>query len=752
MWRAWPAASNLSGGGGDSRRVKPGGSDSELFTDQGATMSTLGNLLLSVSALAAIFSIGALVLGHRLGPREGEPATNAGYIATFVIAASTTVATLLLTLAFFREDWSLQYVVMNHSTDVSSLAWLFKLSAVWAGREGSLLFWAWLLTLFAAYMAYKRMSVTDPLSNIGIAVTNFVQLFFLAALAIPTNNPFVATPAGWVDAAGKLTVNYAMIPLLQHWAMILHPPTLFIGYAGLTIPFAFAVAALIVNDGSKRWVELVDRIAVFSWLFLGIGIGLGAIWAYVVLGWGGYWAWDPVENASLLPWLTGVGLLHSFTVYRRREGFKVWAVMMAAISFVLVLLGTWITRSGVLGAGASVHTFGEDPWSLWLFFGMMVASLAVPAVGLYLRRDQFSSDDDSESLLSKESSYYFNNVIMLFSALVVTAMTMAPALFKGLSFGPASYDLLARPFGILYVAIMSICPILSWRKTEGADFWKRARWPLGIGGVISVGLLAIWATVMLPNYSPDPKRLTALKGLAGALPAIDHTEAVIGLLVAGFAIALPLYLFFDGARKRAASKSESLGVALFRILTKARTQSGGYLTHLGIGIILVGLIGSAMYVKDLLPTMGTEKGSKFSAGGYDFVLTGTSERTLANGDVESTVNLDLMKNGVKVGTASPGQLAYAVQEQTRLNADVHVEFFRDVFVAYQGQQGENLAFNVKINPMISWTWAGFVLTIVGAALASWPKKRPELAAVAARPVPRPTPSKSPAKTSGKRKK
>jgi cytochrome c-type biogenesis protein CcmF len=335
---------------------------------------------------------------------------------------------------------------------------------------------------------------------------------------------------------------------------------------------------------------------------------------------------------------------------------------------------------------------------------------------------------------------------------VVTAMTMAPALFKGLSFGPSSYDLLARPFGILYVAIMAICPILSWRRTDGADFWKRAKWPLAIGGVISAGLLTVWATVMLPNYSPDPKRLTALKGLAGALPAIDHTEAVIGLLVAGLAIALPLYLFFDGARKRAASKGESLGVALFRILTKARTQSGGYITHLGIGIILVGLIGSAMYVKDLLPTMGTAKGSKFSAGGYDFVLTGISEKTLANGDAVTTVNLDLMKGGVKVGTASPGQLAYAVQQQTRLNADVHTELFRDVFVAYQGQQGESLAFNVKVNPMISWTWAGFVLTIIGAGLASWPKKRSELAAVSSRSVARPAASKTTSKPAGKRKK
>jgi cytochrome c-type biogenesis protein CcmF len=696
-------------------------------------MTSLGNLLLALSAVGAIFSIAAFVIGHRMGEKHGESATNAGYIATFVVAATTTLANLVLVLAFFRQDWTFKYVVENHSTDVSSLSWLFKLSGWWAGREGSLLFWAWVLTLFAAFVAWRRMGVTDKLSNVALAVINFVQLFFLTALFIPTNNPFQVTPSDWVDATGKLLTTAAMNPLLQHWAMILHPPTLFIGYAGLTIPFAFALAAVFIGDGSKRWVEIVGRITVFSWLLLGIGIGLGAIWAYVVLGWGGYWAWDPVENASLLPWLTGVGLLHSFTVYRRREGFKRWAVMMAGVSFMLVLLGTWITRSGVLGEGASVHTFGADPWSLWLFLSMMVAAIAVPAIGLYIRRDQFAGADDFESLTSKESSYYFNNVIMLFSALVVAAMTLAPALFKGLSFGAASYDLLARPFGIIYVAIMAVCPVLSWRKTEGPAFWKRAKWPLAIGGVISTGLLTIWATVILPNYSSDPKRLASLKGLASAMPAIDHTEAVIGLIVAGLAIALPLYLFFDGARKRAASKGESFGGALLRILTKSRTQSGGYLTHLGIGVILVGLIGSAMYVKDLQLTTGTAPGSKFSAGGYEFVLQDTKETTLKNGDVETVVNLDILRGGTKIGSASPGQLQYAVQQQTRLNADVHSEFFRDVFVAFQGQQGEQLTFNVKINPMISWTWVGFLITIIGASLASWPKKRPEPVAVAAVP-------------------
>ncbi len=274
------------------------------------------------------------------------------------------------------------YVVENHSTDVSSLAWLYKLSGLWAGREGSLLFWAWLLAMFAAWIAYRRMDITDRLSNMGLASHEPDPRDVHCrhdALRLPTTRSRTS-PAGWLGPNGELLVDAAMNPLLQHWAMILHPPTLFIGYAGLTIPFAFAIASLIVNDGSDAWVKIVDRITVFSWLFLGAGIGLGSVWAYVVLGWGGYWAWDPVENASLLPWLTGVGLIHSFTIYRRRDGFKRWTVMMAAFTFALVILGTFITRSGVV---QSVHAFEKDPVSLVLFLTMIIGAVVAAAIGLW---------------------------------------------------------------------------------------------------------------------------------------------------------------------------------------------------------------------------------------------------------------------------------------------------------------------------------------------------------------------------------
>lgn len=690
-------------------------------------MTTLGQVLLAVATIAAIASIGALVWGHSIGRKEGEGLTNTGYLATFAVAGAMTLAVLVLVVAFFRKDFTFLYVAENHSTDVSGLWWLYNLSGVWAGREGSLLFWAWLISVFSAWMAYKRLHVTDPLSNIGLAITNFVQVFFLIALFIQTNNPFrtaVLDAAGNISVGGDMYGNVgqmAMNPLLQHWAMILHPPTLFIGYAGLTIPFAYGLAAVLVGDSSKKWVELVDRVTVFSWLLLGIGIGLGAIWAYVVLGWGGFWAWDPVENASLLPWLTGVGLLHSFTVYRRREGFKMWAVMMASVSFVLVLLGTFITRSGVI---QSVHAFEKDPISLWWFLSMMVLSLVVPAVALYVRRDKFGSRDEFESVLSKEGSYYFNNVLMLLAAVLVAGMTLAPA-FGGPTFSGATYDLLARPIGILYVLIMAVCPILSWNKTDAATFWSRAKWPLGGAAVLAAGFLTVWATVLLPNYTPVASRLP---NLAGALPAIDHTEAVIGILVASLAIALPIYLFIDGARKRAAAKGEGFGSALAGIVFKARTQSGGYITHLGIGIVLIGLIGSTMYVKDVQFLLKEKEGATANVAGYTFTFRGFNDQNLPNGDIVSKAIVDASKGGQLI-RMTPGMTQFANRpegQNSRLDAAVDVAPLRDLFVVFQGSdQNRGLSFDVKVNPMISWTWAGFIILILGTAIAVWPKREPQ---------------------------
>ncbi|MDP2300059.1 MAG: cytochrome c biogenesis protein CcsA [Coriobacteriia bacterium] len=685
-------------------------------------LGILGNSFLALASVAAIASIVSIAAGGK----DGTNARKLGGILTFGVLGFTTLATLLLAVAFLTENWNLLYVVYNHPTLTGPWAWLYRLSGVWAGREGSLLFWEWVLAIFAAFVAGKMLKDGDRLGATGLAVINFVQLFFLAALFIDLNNPFQLTPAGMVDPnTGALLTSAAMNPLLQTWAMIAHPPTLFIGYAGLTVPFAFALAALITGDVSRRWVVLSDRITVFSWLMLGIGIGLGSVWAYIELAFGGYWAWDPVENASILPWFTGVALIHSMTVYRRRGGFKAWTFVLAAVTFVFVLLGTFITRSGIV---QSVHAFNEDPLSFWLFLTMMVGSLSVVLIGVAMRWKSLISDSDGfERIVSKEGSYYFNNVIMLIASVLVAYMTLTSAFpswmpLGGQSIKPPAFDALARPLGIFYILVMTACPILAWGGGDWKKLWERGKMPVIIGTVLAAAFVGLYFTVMLPFFTPD-----------GSTPDWwHHFLAIAGVVTAGYAIGLPIWLFIDGSRKRAAAAGTSIGAAFGWVLTKARTQSGGYLTHLGMGIILIGLVGSTMFVRTHQAVFPQEAGATYEAEGYTLTFVSVEEtrenvRGSGQGDTVYTLVTDVTKDGRAVATARP-QIRFPQQLADRNQSTQHValiiEPFKDVFMSFSGlDQANNANLTIKFFPLQSWVWVGFVITILGSGLAAWPKKQ-----------------------------
>jgi cytochrome c-type biogenesis protein CcmF len=698
-------------------------------------MATFGLVTLQVAFGAALVSIATLLIGHVQGPKKGESLTNVGYIATFVAAGVLTISILIMTVAFFREDFTLQYVAENHSTDVSGLSWLYKLSGVWAGRQGSFLFWTWLVSVFTAFIAWKRMEVTDALSNIGIMISNVVlALFSVGMLFSKSNAPFTATQASWIDPTTHKLIGeaagFGMNPLLEHWAMTIHPPVLFIGYAGMTIPFAFALAALIVKDGSSAWIGIVDRVTVFSWLFLGAGIGLGAIWAYAVLGWGGYWGWDPVESGSLLPWLTGVALVHSMTVYKRRDGFKRWAILLASVTFSLVVLGTFITRSGIV---QSAHTFEADPVSYNLFLSMILGSIGISVALLIARWDAFAGNDEFEALTSKEGAYYFNNVIMLVAAVLVAYLTISPAIPKGLPFGhtsvpPATYDAVARPVGVVYLAILAFCPFLAWRRTDWTTVWKRMRIPLAAAAVIFALLIAEWVTTLKPIYDYMVTQNTdaGKKFIAAGPTWYYHTLAILGFLVASVLIANTVWLFIDGARKRSEARGEGFFAALWSILTKARGQSGGYLAHIGMGIIMIGLIGSAMYVQDETVMVQDKPGTTFKMADYTFTYQGVSESKLPNGNAVSETHLVVSRNGKRVGTMNPGMTVYtnlSTQSKTRLDAKMISNPLRDIFVVFQGGANDNqIVFNVKVNPLIWFTWGGFILLLFGTGLAAWPRR------------------------------
>jgi cytochrome c-type biogenesis protein CcmF len=691
-------------------------------------MVAFGFALLVAALAMSAGGVVALLGGHWA---SGGWLTKVGRAATWLAAAALTGAITVLTAALLATDWHFLYVFDYQPGDASPGAWPLRLSGLWAGREGSLLLWAWLLALFSAWIAWRDRRERGELTQIALAVTNAIVALFSAAMVLSgANNPFLATPASYFDASGRLiAVSEGMSPLLRHWAMILHPPALFIGYAGLTVPFAFAVAALLLGDGSQRWVDATGRIAVLAWLFLGAGIGLGSVWAYVVLGWGGYWGWDPVENASLLPWLAGVGLIHSLTVYRKRGGFKRWAIALSGVTFAFVVLGTFITRTGIVH---SQHSFQPDPVSYDVFLCVIVGTLTVTFGGLAWRWKAFAGADEFESLASREAAYYFNNVLMLVAGVLVAYLTLSSALPASMPFGhkaipPSSFDAIARPVGVLYALILAACPLLSWRRSEGSAFWQRAKWPLVGAAALFALLLAEFAANLMPIY-----RAMMVLGVQNSPTAVmmGHGPfayyaviALLGLMAAALIIANAVALFVTGTIRRAEATGCGLGKAFLGLLAGARQQSGGYLAHLGIGIILIGLVGSAMFVYDNTYLLPASKGVAFPVDDYAFAYAGHTLSTASNGDQTLTLKMDVTRGGKAVRTVVVKQTQFAEGGEIMRQADVVSEPLRDVFASLQGVDGNSFVVNVKVNPLISLTWTGFVVLLLGGGLASWPARR-----------------------------
>ena len=696
-------------------------------------MSMIGLLGLLVAFAGCVISILCLGVAHLLHKKRSferaETLAWGGRVAAVLTAAALTVCCAVLVWCFFTGDNSIQYVLDNRSNSTSPEAWLYKLAGLWAGRQGSLLFWAWLIAVFNAVLVFATRKDARPLDNGALCISQLVLTAFVSVLLFSESNmPFLVTDARFFSEDGALSTMASarsMNALLEHWAMAIHPPTLFIGYAGLTIPFAYAVAALIVNDDSALWVNRSTSYLMFSWLLLGIGIGLGAVWAYVVLGWGGYWGWDPVENASLLPWLVGVALIHSFTVYRQRGAFKRWSVFCACLTFCFVVLGTFITRSGLV---QSVHAFEGDPVSLVMFGALIVLSLLAGIVGLLLRRRSFgavnAADDDIESMMSKEAAYYVNNLIMVVFAVLLAYMTVSSALpswlpFGGQSLSAGTYNAIARPLGIAYLAILAVCPLLGWRRTDKKAFWRAARVPGLCALLLFIVLMVYFATYLLPSYNA----MIAMGGTtAEGLLEQGAPWYYNGLAVVGFAVAS---LLFFNALFMAVRSLKHVGAGKIR---RRLALFGGSVAHASMGIILVGLIGSAMYVTEITGDLTYDEeadgtSDTFVIQDFELVYKDNSIDELGNGNVRYALTFDAYKDGQFVGTVNPAVQLVGATQQQKLEASVIGFPLEDLFVVYRGvNDAGDYSMDVRVNPLISFVWVGFGLLMVGCLIPLFAKR------------------------------
>ena len=713
-------------------------------------MSTFGLIGLLIAFAGTAVSIVCLLVGYAFGKGSakqrnlGETLVWGGRIASVITTVALTACCAILVYGFMVGDTSIKYVVQYGSDSSSSIAWLYKLAGLWAGRQGSLLFWAWLISLFNTFVALRDLKALNKLDSMALMISQVVLAAFLGVLLFSESNmPFAAMPEQYFDEHGHLqgaALSWGMNTLLEHWAMAIHPPTLFVGYAGLTIPFAYAIAALIVNDPSKLWVERSTRYALFSWLFLGIGIGLGSVWAYVVLGWGGYWGWDPVENASLLSWLVGVALIHSFTVYRQRGGFRRWSVMCACLTFAFVIVGTFISRSGLV---QSVHAFEGDPVSLVLFLALIIASILAGVVGLIVRWKSFGPGaggvDDVENMLSKDAAYYFNNVIMVVFAVLLAYMTISSALpdwmpFGGESLTAGTYNTIARPLGIVYLGIMAVCPLLSWGKTTGAQFFKRARIPGICALVMFVVLMVYFVVYLLPTYNAIiAAGGSAAEGLLEQGPSWYYNGlTVVGFFVASVLFFNSLWLLGRGVRNYGRSHGTNPLASVVGLFKGHAATYGGFISHFAMSIILVGLIGSSMYVTEKVAYISYDEEADAANNtlviqDFELVYTGNSVEPQENGDdVLYIVEFDVFRDGEYVGHVSPSvQLVQSTQQQ-KLNASVIGFPLEDLFVVYRGvNTAGDFAMDVRVNPCITFVWTGFGLLMLGMLLALVGRRNPK---------------------------
>ena len=645
-------------------------------------MTEIGTFTLIIAVIVTAYTLLASVLGARKRKLElVESAIN----ATFALAGLLTISIGALTYAFITHDFQVAYVA-NHSSSELPLA--YTLSAVWAGQEGSLLFWAWLLSVFTVVVVIQNRRQNRSLMPYVIAVLVVVEMFLLILL-IFVSPPF--TRSGIVPSDGQ-----GLNPLLQNPGMLFHPPVLFIGYVGFTLPFAFAVAALITGQLGDIWIRSTRRWTIFSWFFLGVGVFLGAQWAYVELGWGGYWAWDPVENASLMPWLTATAYLHSVMMQERKNMLKVWNMVLIILTFLLCIFGTFITRSGII---SSVHSFGQSALGPF-FLGFIVITITASLILLIKRLPLLKSTNELDSLLSRESSFLFNNLILIGAASSVFLGTMFPVISEAvrgvkITVGPPFFNRVMVPIGLTLLLITGICPLIAWRKATGRNFRQNLLTPLVVSLVGSAVLF-----------------------LAG----MRHVYALLTFTISIFVVATIVMEFLKGVLARHSIKSESFPVALARLVWANKRRYGGYIVHVGMVLIFLGIAGSSAFKTS--NEVFLKIGEQTSLRNYTITFEKLSQYPTKNKQV-TAATLSVVRSGRRLGFVSPAIETYTRGSTTATEVAIKSTLIEDFYAILAGFEitDGTATFKLIIIPLVSWIWIGGAVLAVGTLFVLFPDRR-----------------------------
>ncbi|MBI5304175.1 MAG: heme lyase CcmF/NrfE family subunit [Chloroflexi bacterium] len=664
-------------------------------------MPILGYISIFVALVVAVYTGIAAWLGAKRNlPQLVTSARN----GTLLFTALMTIAVAVIVVALYTRDFSIALVANNTSSELQSL---YTVTALWANQAGSLLFWSWILSLYSAAVILRKWERDHDLMPYVIVALMAIQTFFAFMLA------FVSSPfARWWMVGGKTVMSLfrpeggmlfippdgqGLNPLLQHPAMAIHPPMLYLGYVGFTIPFVFGMAALLSGNLGVSWLRTTRRWTLAPWLFLSMGLMLGGRWAYDVLGWGGYWGWDPVENSAFMPWLTGTAFLHSVMVQERRGMLKVWNMGLIIITFALVLFGTFLTRSGII---SSVHAFAESDIGAW--FLSFIAGITLVATGLlFTRVKELRSEREIDSLFSREAFFLLNNLLFVGAAFVVLWGTVYP-LFSELVYnqkltvGPPYFNQVAAPiFGTLLL-VMAIIPLIGWSGATGAKFLRKLVRPL-IGAVI-VGAI-----------------LFAL--------GVHEWVALLGYFLAALALIATIGEIAEGAWARARNTHENVGVAFLNLLARNRQRYGGYLIHIAVAMMAVGIIGSQVYTTDV--TRALKPGETLQVRDYTLQYEKLSPEFPSGEARVTSATLGVFRGGVRVATISPARSFFERQGETQTQPAIVASLQEDLYVIIAGWEPnfETVTFRAYVNPMIAWLWLGGIGLVLFTLIAAWPNER-----------------------------
>lgn len=659
--------------------------------------------------LYAILVTAAYTFAVALASARGRPRLlQAARLGAYGTIALVGLGVLVLAYAFVSHDFRISYVA--HYSD-RTMSTPFLIAALWGGQDGSLLWWMFLTSLFSGACVFWLQRKYLELQPYVIATLMGILMFF-AILMVFSTNPFQTSVAGApIDGNG---LNYQ----LRNFYMIIHPPSLYTGFTSSAVPFAFAIAALATGRLDSEWIVATRKWMLFSWMFLSIGNVLGMLWAYEELGWGGPWAWDPVENAAFLPWLTASAYVHSTMIQERRGMLKVWNVTLICLTFFLTIFGTFLTRSGLI---ASVHSFAQSGIGIFFVYFMGVIAATCTALIVY-RLPKLRSEGQFESLLSREVAFLLNNWGFISIMVFIVVATVWPRISEWLldqksTLGPTFYNTWLPPIALVVFLMMGVAPLLGWRKTSPELFRKSFRWPVAVTVVTAALHVTLGKKIGFAAFVDfDP---IYPGGLGTALSKMASTYPFLTVAFAAFNVAVVVQEFARGIAARQKRGTETLFASFFNLVSKSRRRYGGYIVHVGIAVMFLGFAGRAWGVDK---EVSLRPGESVTVEEYKLTYTGPRMEV----DTEKRMifaDLDVERHGAPVGRLSPAKFIYkATPEAPSTEVARHFTIKNDLYViiGMANPQTKVASFQIHVNNLISFMWFGAGILLLGALVAMWP--------------------------------